>query len=696
MSKIYDALEALARHDIPENTDLWPRIAAQARKDAYTVNPKLKLAWTLALVLLALILATTAGYALYRYFSDPGMQSVSDAGLITDLNATAQPTPITDATPMWVQPLPATQIGESQTLEDVTVTLDWIYVEDSHQAIGFSTNGLSGGLRLGLPSVTYAGVTPEEYRGSTLVLDAAGRGILATYQSVREGVVDFKVNTTVDIPLLRDSQTIATFHFGLKDTPVDLIGGRDGIAYSIQASSSMDMQQDQAMATPMIVTGGGSGNAYTMQVNGLEMRQEYVIVAPGYVEAQLCYPLPSAKDWKVDHVTVQFMDEDGNFIANPAAADHVSPAKDTSKGRCVDVNFPVDDMAGKTTVFINVGALVAPDEKLDGGWMFGTVIDNLINLEGATPVTPLDSKTIGDLKSTLDWAYADANRVAFQLHFDGWKENYFFNGISLLDATSGEIYSNSTESTEDDPLRLTLGFTPANELIGERFKGQLVVSVSNDPVNFTAFAEYHFDLDLPLYPATTFEPLQKVSANGVEMLLQKVRITPSFTYVYLCYNKPTTGDPNAWPASHGTLLKIGADEAPMGGGTLLFDSEIGDVGIPEYGWKTPIETGRCLKLGFQVGHHGQPETLTLTIPGLEKSVPEVIPDADVKKAQEILRAQGIEMTYTTVTSNGGSSEWPVFTKKPEGMDDTQAYQKFIEALGYVYKGPWGFTVEIKP
>jgi hypothetical protein len=673
MSKIYAALEALAHRDIPENTDLWPRIAAQARKDAYPVNSKLKFTWTALLVLLALALATTAGYALYRYFFDPGLQSVNEAGLITDLNATAQPTPITDATPMWGQPQPATQIGESQTLEDVTVTLGWVYVEDSHQAIGFSANGLKSGLRLGLLSVTYAGVTPEQFSGATMVLDENGNGLMVTYQIVREGVVDSKVDVGIDIPLLRDGKTIATFHFDVANAPVDM-------------------------------TGGGGGNAYAVRINGVEMRQEYVIVAPDYTAARLCYPLPSAKDWQVEDVSVQFADKKGELIGEPVAADRISPVKDTGEERCVEVNFPAGDAAGKMVVYVKASALVAPDEKLDGGWMFGTVIANLINVEGATPATPtpavpLDSKTIGDLKATLDWAYADANRVAFGFHFDGWKENYFFNGISLLDANGDEINaSTGSQPTENDPSRLMLDFEPVNELIGERFKGQLVLMVSNDQVNFTSFAEYHFDLDLPLYPAVTLEPLQKVSANGLEILLQKVRTTPSFTYAYLCFSKPTTGDFSDWQVAYqGTQLKIGQDEAPMYTSMLLFDSDMGDVGKgPEYGWKTPIETGRCLKLGFPVGHHDQPETLTLTIPQLEKSMPEVIPNADVKKAQEILKAQGIEMTYTTFTGNGGGGGGPLFTKKPVGMDDARAYQKFIEALGYVYKGPWVITVNINP
>jgi hypothetical protein len=222
--------------------------------------------------------------------------------------------------------------------------------------------------------------------------------------------------------------------------------------------------------------------------------------------------------------------------------------------------------------------------------------------------------------------------------------------------------------------------------------------VSNDPQNFTSLAEFHFDLDLPLYPAKVLEVMQRVNVDGVEMLLQKVTVTPSFTYAYICYNKPGAGDFSDWGVAYvGTSLRIGEDESTMNTQMLLFDSDIGDPGKgPEYGWKSPITTGRCVKIGFPVGHHNRLETLTLTIPQLEQSIPEVIPDADVRQAQEQLKREGIEIEYVTFTGNGGGGGGPVIKKKPEGMTDEAAYQRFIEALGYVYKGPWVFTVEIRP
>jgi len=92
-----------------------------------------------------------------------------------------------------------------------------------------------------------------------------------------------------------------------------------------------------------------------------------------------------------------------------------------------------------------------------------------------------------------------------------------------------------------------------------------------------------------------------------------------------------------------------------------------------------------------------PALLTPTIPTLEQSMPEVIPDEEMKAAQEKLRAEGIEMDYTTSSSaGGGGGGGATFNKLPEGMDQQEAYQHFLNALGYVYPGPWVFTLDIQP
>jgi hypothetical protein len=103
-----------------------------------------------------------------------------------------------------------------------------------------------------------------------------------------------------------------------------------------------------------------------------------------------------------------------------------------------------------------------------------------------------------------------------------------------------------------------------------------------------------------------------------------------------------------------------------------------------------------VKLGFPIGHHNQPESMTLTISELEQSVPEGIPDDQLQAARQRLLVQGVDMDWVTSSGAGGGGGGPVINKKPEGMTDDQVMHLFYEALGYYYPGPWTFTVEIKP
>ncbi len=54
------------------------------------------------------------------------------------------------------------------------------------------------------------------------------------------------------------------------------------------------------------------------------------------------------------------------------------------------------------------------------------------------------------------------------------------------------------------------------------------------------------------------------------------------------------------------------------------------------------------------------------------------------------------MDYMTFTGNGGGGGGPVYRRLPEGMTEAEAYQRFLDALGYVRKGPWVFTLQLEP
>lgn len=81
-------------------------------------------------------------------------------------------------------------------------------------------------------------------------------------------------------------------------------------------------------------------------------------------------------------------------------------------------------------------------------------------------------------------------------------------------------------------------------------------------------------------------------------------------------------------------------------------------------WVPPVKTGSYYKVGFQAGNTN-PTSLMLTIPQLEKLEIEVP-----------FMAQ-LAVNYPS-------------------MSPRQAYSKYLEEHGNTYKGPWAFTVELKP
>jgi len=285
----------------------------------------------------------------------------------------------------------------------------------------------------------------------------------------------------------------------------------------------------------------------------------------------------------------------------------------------------------------------------------------------------------------MEGAYADANRIVFALQINGMEKDYTIDQVSLKDAEGEEI--NSSFGSMSNGKLIYMDFGLASELKASRLKGQLFFTVTD--ANGTSNANFRFDLDLPVAPALTFEPKQTISPLILEVLLDRVVITPAYTQVYLCYQKPDNAD---WGVGSDATLKIGNQQAAMNSYSLLYDSTMseGNKG-GEQGWTPPVQDGRCVKVGFPIGD-AHPQSLTLTVPTLEQSLPEVIPADRLALAYQELGSQGIEMEWHVVDHGA----YPEYKKLPAGMSEEQAYHKFIEALGYVYNGGWKFDIQLNP
>jgi hypothetical protein len=145
MSKIYNALEALARRNIPENTDLWPRIAAitlspspkglgaQAERRSFMQNLRARPALIILLALISLALLTGVVYAVGRSLGYiPGIGLVEQGSLIRVL----------------AEPVTVTRDGITLTVTDAILTADKtivIYTLENIPWIAYSHDENVGG-----------------------------------------------------------------------------------------------------------------------------------------------------------------------------------------------------------------------------------------------------------------------------------------------------------------------------------------------------------------------------------------------------------------------------------------------------------------------------------------------------------------------------------------------------------------------
>jgi hypothetical protein len=774
----FQILDNLAAEHIPPTSNLAPRILAVLEPDhgVKPMHPKMKLATTLLIVTIAILAITSIAYALYRWIGDPGLQSVEEAGLLTDLGVTAQPTILPTPTSPASSPA-AAQLGESQSLAGISLTLDWAYLDESRLALGMSYSTLPPDLTLGSPVVTFVGITPIQALGwSQSLRTNQNRAEYISYQVIQSASVGDKVDLEIEVPILpiggESPLPLATFHFTIHDLKV-------------YKGQTLPIQQ-----------------TYAVRVNGVEIRLKSVRVTPSASEVIACYDFPTsaAPFWYMQHATVQIGEgpEEGYRTYRYLGEEPIQSAQD----HCVQLGFPVGNAQGEKRMIFRVRQLVVPltmqdrlpperiaaanqelarsgieiapasPEESDGpgGWKFirrpSEIVDpaqdpTLIVIhtleesasgpwefyidipdaslqpgraapEPTSAPTRIGSQSVGDVNVTLDWAFADAKRVAVgytvrglpdiseATELLGWIDLAANQGVTLPEAEDG---ASTITRLENEPgvLQGTWSVVYAEPLSMEEIDLHLEITLDNTqrnqiiapfpfPPEATPYppgifpptlpdktiGTFSFDFTAPVYPLQISGPLPAVAANGIEMWIERVELTPSFSSFTLCYPKPTPSDKDWWTGR--ATLKAGNTEVQNSSGRLLYDQDIAGMhALPTEIAARVVAHGRCVSLNFLLGHANQASFLTLTILNLEQSMPENILESDMRAAQEKLKAQGIEVSFMTASSaGGGGGGGYVFTHKPEGMDQDTAYQRLMEALGAIHTGPWVFTIEAQP
>jgi DNA-binding CsgD family transcriptional regulator len=278
--------------------------------------------------------------------------------------------------------------------------------------------------------------------------------------------------------------------------------------------------------------------------------------------------------------------------------------------------------------------------------------------------------TVNGYTAAIESYHVDVSHIIFQARLTGggisFGDEHFFDrigSVNLYDENGDLINASINWGPAVDPALYQFEFVPVTLLKGGRVKGQFAFDVTNAPEYETILAQFRFDFDLPIDPDVRFYPKQTASANGLDVLLDSVIVTPTSTQIYLCFPPPSFAD---WNIGNQSALQIDGQEAVPNYFRVLFDSAIGGdrtAGSEPY-WTPPIKNGRCVKSGFPIGS-SNPTSFTLTVPRLEKSAPDLL------------------------VANQFSVDYP-------GLSEKQAYYKFLEEHGNVYKGAWTFTVKPAP
>lgn len=341
----------------------------------------------------------------------------------------------------------------------------------------------------------------------------------------------------------------------------------------------------------------------------------------------------------------------------------------------------------------------------------------------------VESQTVNGVTIAIDWFLADAKRVSFGYTIEGLPDvpdaTHLFGTVHLVeksgtgelgwggDSTIHRVEGSSgtltgtwssvfaepfTQPNGQFSLDITLGDDGAGYDINHTIASfPFPVDAAPYPPNVFPpklpehrIGDFHFDFEAEVHPLLELTPGLSVTANGIEMRLEKLDVTTTFTSAILCYQKPSSND---WTVGR-SFLRAGGQETGNNTYSLIFDSDYGGyMGESPLTENAPqLESGRCVQVEFLLGHSNQAGVITLTIPALEQSIPEVISDDEIAAAREKLLPQGIDMGWQVIDHGAG----PVYNKLPEGMTEQEAFQLFMEVLGYIHEGSWEFSVEVKP
>lgn len=644
-------LDEVARQSIPDDRNLLPGILARIQSQEKRPM-KLKIIWTVIAVLLGLGLITGVGYALYQaFFGDPGIEAVQEAGLVSPVQQSALPTlqPQLPTQPLLPE-APLHVLGQTQTAQGLTWRLEWLQINRGGIQFGFSMSGSPN--TPALPGLQMDGQQVEP-QGQILWLWQEGSQWTGIYRAIWNRPA---------------GSTNLSLQFGLD--------GQTGPAFEL---SGLEIQAGRMQTGEYI---------QSARIDDQERNLKAVVLGPQSTWARICAPEGQTPDWSGLTIEAEL-----GQLGQPArvrTALQGQPQPLPQAPTCADLRFDLPGIQQPEALHLTLTPVIGSTwEFYAEAPTWPDAVPHALNTPQPT-ATPLATQAAGPLSATLDWAYADAQRVAMQLHFTGWQPTYTLWGANLQTSNGQTLDLNISQPAEDGNTYLLI-FNAQNRLTDDTVELTLHLPIQDLNDWQTTLAAFQFQISLPVYPAIEIESLQAASAHGLTLRMERAEITPSYTSVILCYDKPTHGPSSDWGVSADTQLQgVGLLNY-----ALLQDADVGMPLDPQANFTPSQPAERCIELGFPIGSIQQPQgVLTLIIPGLERSIPESIPDEEWAAAQQKLAVQGIQVEQYIFHGNGGGGGGWNILQRPDGMSDEQAYQLIKEALGYTFPGPWLFTLPL--
>lgn len=305
---------------------------------------------------------------------------------------------------------------------------------------------------------------------------------------------------------------------------------------------------------------------------------------------------------------------------------------------------------------------------------------------------------------TLNWAYADEARIAFQLSVTGLNSeqvknvNDFVCQPEIINDSKVHIATYLADVTlrsnqPGNPIDLT--YLAYQHIDASQHKHlNLSMDLTIGPcgpywnfqeTNLTArtpfpiIGNYHIAFQAPVYPGVKTSPNQVVEKNGIKMRLASIFQNQSYVDLTLCYQRPDKNTGTDWALDGVTLQK--PDGSPVEMNQVL--------DAPRANSNGEI----CETIGYAMPALVQSNTATLsvTVPRLVYTENEYnLSSAFQGDASRKLAQMGITVDFSG-TSPDNAHPWRILHKPPD-MTDNQANQKVIDLLTRVVEGPWGFVV----